>query len=48
MAVTGYGRAEDRSAAEAAGFDAHLVKPVAPETLAAVIAAAPVAQQLHP
>lgn len=48
VAVTGYGRAEDRSAAEAAGFDAHLVKPVAPETLADVIAGAPVAQHLHP
>jgi len=28
IAVTGYGRAEDRAAALAAGFDHHLVKPV--------------------
>jgi len=28
VALTGYGQAEDRERAEAAGFDAHLVKPV--------------------
>ena len=27
IAMTGYGRAEDRSAARQAGFDIHLVKP---------------------
>ncbi len=31
VAVTGYGQPDDRSAAAAAGFDAHLVKPVSPE-----------------
>ncbi|MGV3486666.1 MAG: hybrid sensor histidine kinase/response regulator [Planctomycetaceae bacterium] len=33
VAVTGYGGAEDRIAAMAAGFDAHLVKPVSPQAL---------------
>jgi CheY-like chemotaxis protein len=28
VALTGYGQSRDRRAAEAAGFDAHLVKPV--------------------
>ena len=28
VALTGYGQAEDRERARAAGFDAHLVKPV--------------------
>jgi len=27
VAMTGYGRAEDRQAAPSAGFDAHLTKP---------------------
>jgi CheY-like chemotaxis protein len=30
IALTGYGRADDRSKVREAGFDAHLVKPVAP------------------
>ncbi len=33
IALTGYGQAEDRMRALAAGFDHHLVKPVDPETL---------------
>jgi len=33
IAITGYGRDEDRRQALAAGFDHHLVKPVNPETL---------------
>jgi len=33
IAVTGYGQASDRERALAAGFDAHLLKPVAPEAL---------------
>jgi len=28
VALTGYGQASDRARSEAAGFDAHLVKPV--------------------
>ena len=36
--MTGYGQAEDRRRALAAGFDAHLVKPVDPELLAKLIA----------
>ncbi len=30
VAITGYGRDDDRDASHAAGFDAHLVKPVEP------------------
>jgi CheY-like chemotaxis protein len=37
-AVTAFARAEDRDRAIAAGFDAHLPKPVDPELLVAVIA----------
>ncbi|MCA9261335.1 MAG: response regulator, partial [Planctomycetales bacterium] len=33
IALTGYGQASDRAEAISAGFDEHLVKPVAPETL---------------
>ncbi len=38
IALTGYARAEDRIRALAAGFQAHVVKPVAPAELIAVIA----------
>jgi signal transduction histidine kinase len=41
VAVTGYGQPEDHGRAMDAGFDAHLVKPVDPDRLAAVIASAP-------
>jgi signal transduction histidine kinase/ActR/RegA family two-component response regulator len=37
IAVTGYGQAEDRRMSSDAGFDVHLVKPVAPEQLAAAL-----------
>lgn len=33
LALTGYARETDRLAARAAGFDAHLVKPVEPRTV---------------
>jgi signal transduction histidine kinase len=33
IAVSGYGRAEDRARASEVGFDAHLVKPVDPDAL---------------
>ena len=33
VALTGYGRAEDRQRALAAGFDAHMTKPVDPTEL---------------
>jgi PAS domain S-box-containing protein len=39
VAITGYGRADDRRRSFEAGFDAHLTKPVAPEQLADVLAA---------
>jgi CheY-like chemotaxis protein len=37
LAVTAYARDEDRRRALAAGFDAHLPKPVAPEVLIAAV-----------
>jgi CheY-like chemotaxis protein len=33
IAVTGFGNARDRERSRQAGFDEHLVKPVAPEAL---------------
>jgi CheY-like chemotaxis protein len=38
VALTGWGQEEDRRKAEAAGFDAHLVKPVDHDTLTKLIA----------
>jgi CheY-like chemotaxis protein len=38
VALTGYGRPEDRAASKAAGFDAHLVKPLKPADLDRVLA----------
>ncbi len=40
IAVTGYGAEEDRQKSLAAGFDAHLVKPVDPENLLRQLSAA--------
>ncbi len=41
IAVTGYGRGEDRQRSLDAGFDAHLLKPLMLEELAQLLAAAP-------
>jgi CheY-like chemotaxis protein len=41
VALTGYGRDEDRQQALAAGFDHHLVKPVNPDALLALVAQRP-------
>jgi CheY-like chemotaxis protein len=38
VAVTGWGTAEDRERSAEAGFDAHLVKPVSPQTLLQTLA----------
>jgi CheY-like chemotaxis protein len=38
IALTGYGQASDKERAAEAGFDAHLVKPVAVDTLQQLIA----------
>jgi two-component system CheB/CheR fusion protein len=38
VALTGYGREEDRRRSRAAGFDDHLVKPVNPQALAELLA----------
>lgn len=40
VALTGYGQADDRERALAAGFDVHLTKPADVETVARVVAAA--------
>jgi CheY-like chemotaxis protein len=40
IAVTGYGQEHDRQSAIAAGFDHHLVKPVAAQALLALVAGA--------
>jgi PAS domain S-box-containing protein len=47
VALTGYGQPEDRERSRAAGFDMHLVKPVAPEELTRCLrpAAPPVAHE---
>jgi CheY-like chemotaxis protein len=41
VALTGYGQADDREKSRAAGFDAHLVKPVDLEALRRALASAP-------
>jgi CheY-like chemotaxis protein len=38
VALTGWGAREDRARSREAGFDAHLLKPAAPEQLAAILA----------
>jgi CheY-like chemotaxis protein len=40
IAVTGYGRAEDRARALSSGFDEHIVKPADPELLLSKLAVA--------
>jgi CheY-like chemotaxis protein len=40
VAVTGWGQDEDRRRATEAGFDSHLTKPAAPETVRQVVARA--------
>lgn len=40
IALTGWGHAEDRRRSQAAGFDHHLVKPVLPSELQALLVAA--------
>jgi two-component system, chemotaxis family, CheB/CheR fusion protein len=41
VALTGWGQDEDRQKSAGAGFDAHLVKPVDPETLMTLLADVP-------
>ncbi len=41
IALTGYGRPEDRAKAAAAGFDRHLTKPFQPDDLSRLLAAIP-------
>jgi DNA-binding response OmpR family regulator len=37
-ALSGWGQEEDRERSREAGFDVHMVKPVAPEDLSALLA----------
>ena len=37
VAVSGYGQADDRARSRAAGFDQHLLKPVAPDRLLEIV-----------
>jgi len=46
IAMTGYGQENHRQAAQAAGFEAHLLKPVAYDELAKVLDAAPRAKPM--
>jgi CheY-like chemotaxis protein len=41
IAVTGWGKDDDRLRSKEAGFDAHVVKPVDPNVLAMLLASAP-------
>ncbi len=41
IALTGYGQPQNRTEALAAGFDAHLVKPVEPQSLLRLVTSAP-------
>ena len=43
VALTGYGAAEDKRRAREAGFDAHVVKPVMPETIPQLLRTEPAA-----
>jgi CheY-like chemotaxis protein len=38
IAVTGWGQEEDRQRSQEAGFDHHMVKPVAPQALMKLLA----------
>jgi CheY-like chemotaxis protein len=47
IAVTGWGQEEDRRRSKEAGFDHHLVKPVDPAALSALLAPRPRGGTLH-
>lgn len=47
IAVTGWGQDEDRRRSKAAGFDHHLVKPVDPAALSALLSSRPMSSALH-
>lgn len=44
VAVTGWGREDDRQKTQLAGFDQHLVKPVAPDVIARILSGLPPAE----
>ncbi|HYE36139.1 chemotaxis protein CheB [Methylocaldum sp.] len=45
VAMTGYGQAEDHDRSQAAGFDEHLVKPVAPDQIKSLVVGYPLRQK---
>src|SRR5205807_199142 len=47
VALTGYGQADDRSRSLAVGFDHHLVKPVEPDRLLALLSGENVSSATH-
>ena len=47
IALTGYGRQQDRTAVSRAGFDEHLVKPVNPNELSWVLLFSPANLEIH-
>ena len=47
IAVTGWGQDEDRQRSKEAGFDHHLVKPVDPAALSALLSTRPANHTLH-
>jgi CheY-like chemotaxis protein/two-component sensor histidine kinase len=47
VALTGYGRDEDRQRAIASGFDLHLVKPIDPKSLKALLARATAGESIR-
>jgi two-component system CheB/CheR fusion protein len=48
VALTGYGRQEDRDRAAQAGFDYHLTKPIPAETLRQLLSHPPCSRKVHP
>ncbi len=48
VALTGWGAEDDRRKTRDSGFDRHMVKPVAPDALAEVVAAAPPPRESRP
>jgi CheY-like chemotaxis protein len=45
IALTGWGKTDDRRRTEEAGFDYHMVKPVDPDTLVKLLASLPSEQE---
>jgi CheY-like chemotaxis protein len=48
VALTGYGQAADMAASQAAGFDAHLTKPVSPTGLLELVSSLSSSTEIPP